>query len=201
MQKRQKGDAGYFRYERFRRSLLALILLLPSLLLFIIGIMRYGSNRNLLTVIAMVLLIPFGILVVSAVMVFLQKPIAAEDLRKIEAHKGDLLMAYELYVTHEKASTLLDAVAICGGEVAAYVSSKKGDASFTATYIEKALRAEGLPARVHIFTDLDAFLARLDGLNEHAGTLRKEARFRPNPNYPEDTGEELIWRTLCLISL
>ena len=58
MQKATKGQFGYFRYERMRRLLITIITVLFPAAVFVAGIIVYGTERNLLTVIALVLGIP-----------------------------------------------------------------------------------------------------------------------------------------------
>lgn len=125
MQKASKGQYGYFRYERMRRLLITIITVLLPAAIFVAGIIVYGSEKNLLTVLALVLVIPFAMAFVSLVMVYTHSSIPEEEYREIEEHAGTLTMAYELYVTHEKASTMVDAFAICGSTVVGLVTEKK----------------------------------------------------------------------------
>ena len=110
-------------------------------------------------------------------------------------------MAYELYVTHEKASTYVDAVAICGNNVVGFVSDPKADAAFTQEYIKKTLRSAGYSVNVNLMTNRDKFIERMDSLNEHAESLREGISFRPDSRYPDYNREEVIWAILTEISL
>ena len=200
MQKVSKGQFGYFRYERMRRLLITIITVLLPAAVFVAGIIIYGTEKNLLTVIALVLVIPFAMAFVSLVMVYTHSSIPEEEYREIEEHAGTLMMAYELYVTHEKASTMVDAFAICGNTVVGLVTDKKGDPKFTADYIKKVLRSNGIGANVALMTDRKHFLERLDSMNEHAESLR-DVKFRPDSRYPDYDLEQTIWMFLTQISL
>ena len=114
MKKASKGEYGYFRYERKRRALMTFILLLIPVTLFLIGFFIFGTEKNILLIFSMVMVIPFAMGVTGTVAVFLQKSIPEDVYQRIREHEGSLTMAYELYVTNEKASTMLDATAICG---------------------------------------------------------------------------------------
>ena len=200
MQKATKGQFGYFRYERMRRLLITIITVLFPAAVFVAGIIVYGTERNLLTVIALVLVIPFAMAFVSLVMVYTHSSISEEEYKEIEEHAGTLTMAYELYVTHETASTMVDAFAICGNTVVGLVTEKKGDPKFTADYIKKVLRSNGIGSNVALMTDRKHFLERLDSMNEHSESLR-DVKFKPDSRYPDYDLEQTIWIFLTPISL
>lgn len=200
MQKATKGQFGYFRYERMRRLLITIITVLFPAAVFVAGIIVYGTERNLLTVIALVLVIPFAMAFVSLVMVYTHSSISEEEYKEIEEHAGTLTMAYELYVTHETASTMVDAFAICGNTVVGLVTEKKGDPKFTADYIKKVLRSSGIGSNVALMTDRKHFLERLDSMNEHSESLR-DVKFKPDSRYPDYDLEQTIWIFLTQISL
>ena len=200
MQKATKGQFGYFRYERMRRLLITIITVLFPAAVFVAGIIVYGTERNLLTVIALVLVIPFAMAFVSLVMVYTHSSIPEDEYKEIEEHAGTLTMAYELYVTHETASTMVDAFAICGNTVVGLVTEKKGDPKFTADYIKKVLRSNGIGSNVALMTDRKHFLERLDSMNEHSESLR-DVKFKPDSRYPDYDLEQTSWIFLTQISL
>ena len=200
MQKATKGQFGYFRFERMRRLLITIITVLFPAAVFVAGIIVYGTERNLLTVIALVLVIPFAMAFVSLVMVYTHSSIPEDEYKEIEEHAGTLTMAYELYVTHETASTMVDAFAIWGNTVVGLVTEKKGDPKFTADYIKKVLRSNGIGSNVALMTDRKHFLERLDSMNEHSESLR-DVKFKPDSRYPDYDLEQTIWILLTQISL
>ena len=201
MKKVSKGEYGYFRYERKRRTLMTLILLLIPVTIFLIGYFIFGTEKNLLMVLSMVMVIPFAMGVTGTVAVFTRKSMPEDVYQRIREHEGNLTMAYELYVTHEQASTTLDAVAICGKNLVAYVSDAKADAAFTQDYIKRTMRTAGYGMDVKLMKNLDKFIERLDSLNEHAESLREGIDFTPDSQYPEYTREQMVWLTLAQISL
>ncbi|MCR5295447.1 MAG: hypothetical protein K6E30_09815 [Lachnospiraceae bacterium] len=201
MGKASKGEYGYFRFERKRRMILTFIFLGIPLIIFIAGLLLTGTEKSVFTVAAVVLVIPFAMSFTGLVTVFTQKSISDEAHEAISAHAGGLLMAYELYVTHEKASTFVDAFAICGNSVAGLVTGKKGDPAFTQEYVQKTLRAAGFSGiSVKLFREQEKFLERLDSMNAHADSLRQGLSYKVDPRYPDYNREELIWQTLLEIS-
>lgn len=72
---------------------------------------------------------------------------------------------------------MLEAVAICGEEVACYgvrVKHPKDVADMEA-YIQKTLQANGYRTHVKIFTELNRYLERLDSLNAHYKKMSSDA--------------------------
>ena len=201
MKKASKGEYGYFRYERKRRALMTFILLLIPVTLFLIGFFIFGTEKNILLIFSMVMVIPFAMGVTGTVAVFLQKSIPEDVYQRIREHEGSLTMAYELYVTNEKASTMLDAVAICGKNIVAYVSNEKADTAFTQDYIKRTMRTAGYGMDVKLMKNLDKFIERMDSMNEHAESLREDIPFTPDSQYPDYTREQMVWLTLTQISL
>lgn len=201
MNKVGKGEYGYFRSERKRRTGLLLLMLIIPVSLIIAGVIINGTVQNLLTVVACVSIIPCAMSLVSVIMVFLHSSLPEEEYRAISAHTGSLLMAYELYVTNEKASTYVDACAICGNNVVGFVSDPKADVNFTQDYIRKTLRSAGYSVSVNLMTNREKFIERMDSLNEHADSLREGIAFKPDSRYPDYNREEVIWTILTEISL
>ncbi len=201
MKKAGKGEYGYFRWERFRRSLISGILLIAAGVIIVTGIIMHGNLRNIFTVFGMVMMIPFAMSLTGTIMVFLHKSLPEDRYNAIHEREGSLLMAYELYVTNEKGNSMLDAVAICGSEIVGLVSEKRSDKDFTKEYITKVMRQNGYKVNVHLMDSLPRFLERMDSLNEHADSLREGIAFRKDERYPDYTREELIWHLLTRISL
>ena len=202
MKKAYKGEIGYFRHERMRRSLLSFLLLLVPVIILVSSFLYFGNQKNLMTVIGLVAFIPFAMQLTTTVAVFLHKSLPDEEAAAIKEHVGSLLMAYELFVTNEKGSTMADAFAICGSSVAGLVTEKKGSPDITKTHIEKTLRANGYKVTVQFFTELKPFLKRMDDMSARAESLRESAgTFKPDERYPDYTREEMIWHLLLRLSL
>jgi len=202
MKGKGKGEVGYFSSERRRRCILSFILLLVPLAVIVAGLLIFKGEKNLLTVIGLVLTIPFAMQLTTTIPVFLHKSVDDETAEKLKAHEGSLMMAYELYVTNEKGSTMVDAFAICGGTVVGLVTEKTDNLAFTKEYIEKTMRANGISATVQFLRELPAFLERMDSMNAHASSLREgNAAFKPDQRYPDYGKEQMIWHLLTRLSL
>ncbi|MBQ6376357.1 MAG: hypothetical protein IJJ52_01830 [Lachnospiraceae bacterium] len=192
MSKARKGEWGYFRSERKRRILMTVALLAIPVLILVSSYLYFGTRQNLMTVVAMVGMVPFAMSIVSTIMFFLRQSIPEEEYRSIAEHEGNLTVAYELYFTSEKQNALVDCIAICGTELVGLVTDPKTDARFAADHLTKMLRADGYRMHVHMLTDEKKFLERMDSLNAHADSLRAGLSYKPSPGYEEYGREDMI---------
>ena len=103
-----KGEFGYLKRERKRRIIIAAILLGVPLFIFISMWIYLGTRNTIWTIIALVGSLPGCKAVVDVIMVMLAKPVNPAVYKKIHAHQGDLVMAYEMYMTfYEKKCACL----------------------------------------------------------------------------------------------
>ena len=201
MKKIMKGYPGYFAAEKKRRAVLvALLFLLPALII-LSGILIFHSEKNILTVVGLVSVIPFAMQFSTSVLVFMQKSIPDELYQKIKPHEGSLLMAYELLLTSDKQNTYVEAAAICGRQIVGLVTDKKADLAYAKDHVEKIMRSNSIRVEVHFLTSPDKFVERLDSMNAHADSLREGISFQADSRYPDYTREEVIWHLLTQISL
>ena len=94
-----KGEFGYFKSEKRRRLLTTVILFLIPLTAYFIGWAYFKTRLTIVTVVVVVGCLPACKSAVSMIMVLLRSPLDAALYRKIHSHQGDLVMAYELYLT------------------------------------------------------------------------------------------------------
>ena len=131
---------------------------------------------------------------VSLIMILMRHPMDEKLYKEIRKHAGDLVMAYEMYMTFYEKSGYLDAVAVCGNTVVGYTSDPKADTAYLAEQSQKIIRKNGYKADVKI-------LKRLDSMNEHKESLRSGIKFTPDERYPDLSREELIKHTILAICL
>ncbi|MCI5648682.1 MAG: hypothetical protein ACI4EG_02420 [Fusicatenibacter sp.] len=202
----KKGERGYIRYEQKKRFLVTLGLFALPMILFIIGlVVTDGNKANIFTVIAMVGCLPACRSTVSFIMMMLQKPSETKTYEDICSHAGDLLMSYEMYITKETNSLMVEAAAFCGEEVACFTSRAKSAEQINEceAYLAKILRANGYRCHVKIFDREKAYLERLDSLNRNRLDLEKSAneKFTPDERYPLLSRDELVKHTMLTLAL
>lgn len=202
MLKSKKGLYGYFDMEKKRRLFITVFSFLIPLVIFVSGYIYNHSRQNILTIVAMVGLIPACLSLVSLIMVMMRRSIPKEEFDAIDPHIGSLTFAYELYMTSEKENAMVDCIVICGNEVVGLVTDPKTNVRFAQEHLQKMLKADGWSkVSVHMLADEKHFIERMDSLNAHEKELRAGISFTPREAYPGLDREDLIRLTALNISL
>lgn len=199
--KNRKGEFGYFKAEKKRRLLITIALFAVPLFIFFTAWIYHGSRLTIWTVVATVGCLPACKSMVSLIMILMRRPMDEKLYEQIRAHQGDLVMAYELYMTFYEKSGYLDAVAVCGNDVVGYSSDPKADTAFMAAEAQKIVRKNGYKVQIKILKDLRPFLERLDSMNAHKASLEEGIKFTPDERYPDLSRNELIKHTILALCL
>lgn len=160
----QKGDLGYIRSQKKKRTLLTAGMFAIPLIIFITGLIQTKTRLNMFTFVAIMGCLPASRCAVGMIMIWMQKPVSESVYQQIEDRAKNLSRAYELTVTAYEKNTALDSIVICGTHVAAYSSHEKTDCAFAETHITKILKGNGYKADVKIFKDLKSYLDRVSDL-------------------------------------
>ena len=129
--KAKKGEWGYLEAQRIRRLVITILLFSIPALIFMTSMLYFGTNKNIMTIVAMVGIVPASMSLVNLIMFLMRKSLPEEEYRAIHEHEGDLTVAYELYMTSEKQNAMVDCIAICGNEVVGLVTSIDGNKIFS----------------------------------------------------------------------
>ena len=197
----RKGDYGYIRSQKKKRTLYTILAFIAPLSVFFTGLFLKETRNNIFTVVAVVACLPACKLAVSMIMMYIQKSMSEEDYKEIEAHRHGLTLGYELVISAYEKQTYLDSLVVCGNNVVAYTSHEKSDIPFVEKHIEDILRQNGYYVKVKVCRRLADYTKRLDSLWEHRESLEKDIRFTPDEQYPDLTRNELIIHTIYAISL
>ena len=197
----RKGEFGYFKVEKKRRLLITLALFVVPLFIFFSAWIYHGSRLTIWTVVATVGCLPACKSTVSLIMILMRRQMDEGLYQQIRSHEGELVMAYEMYMTFYEKSGYVDAIAVCGNDVVGYSSDPQTDAAFIGAEAQKILRKNGYKVHVKILKDLRPFLERLDSMNEHKDSLEEGIKFTPDERYPDLSRNELIKHTILAICL
>ena len=203
MKRTPKGKAGYVRYEKLKRFLIMLLMFAIPIGIYISAYMITGTNRNIMTIVAVVGIVPAARFAVNWIMIMMSRdaePAAVETTEKIA---GDLVHGYELTVTAYEGRMPLDAVVVCGNEVVCL--STKGDKSqfaFMEKHITRILNSnQYFNSNVRIIQDLKHYEDRIRQLAADPQKYREGITFTPDERYPDLSREELIFHTIMAVSL
>ena len=203
MKRVRKGQAGYVKYERVKRLLITLLMFALPLGLYFIGIVVTGSNKNILTVVSVVGILPAARAMVSWIMTMLSKEAPEEIIACTEKNAGSLVHGFELMVTAYEGRMPLDAVVVCGNNVACYATYGKSEQDeFMQTHIEKILATNGYRGvKAKIFRSRKQYEERIVSLTEHAESLREGIKCTPDPKYPDLNRDEMVLHTIMAIAI
>ena len=165
--KQPKGTFEHIGYRRKVDILVTIVLFAMALGLYVIGRITTGSNRNLLTIVAVLGLLPACKMVVDVVMCFRVKPCKETDRVNIDAAVGDLYGQYNMLFTSYDKNFMIDHLVITSNSIIGYSSSDKFDDKAFQAHLSDLLRKEGIKdTLIKVFTSPDKYTNRLKELNE-----------------------------------
>ena len=197
----EKGEFGYFSSEKKKRILITAVMLGVPLFIFATAWIYFKSRLTIWTVIAVVGCLPGCKSLVSLIMILMRRPMDQKLYQTIHAHQGNLVMAYEMYMTFYEKSAYIDAIAVCGNTVVGYSSDPRIDTDFMASEAQKLLQKNGYRVDIKILRELKPFLERLDSMNEHRESLEEGIKFKPDERYPDYSRNDMIRHTILALCL
>ena len=98
----RKGCYGYLAYQKKTSLIRTILFFALSLAIYIMGILSTGSNRNLLTIVAVLGCLPACKSAVSTIMFFRASGCSETAKKKIAAYDDILTGFYDMYFTSYK---------------------------------------------------------------------------------------------------
>ncbi len=202
MKKVTKGHYGYIRYEKRKRLFQTVILFLLPLGLLIIGIVTTGTRMNLLTVVAVVGVLPACRSLVGLIMMFLQKSMPEKRYEQAKDAAKDLTAGYEMIFTAYEHTTNVEALVVCGYQVVCYTPDKKTDPAYLEKHIRQILSSnQYTDEQVKVMKDFKQYLQRVEMIAKDPEHYREGIIFEPDERYPDLSRDELVYHTLLAICL
>lgn len=165
-QKTAKGDYGYYNRKRKQVIFLTILYFGISIALYIIGYATTKSNKNLLTVFAVLGMLPASKSAVSMIMYLRYHGCSREDYQLLHQAVEPFLHAYGLVLTTYKKNYEVAACIVKNGYVYAYLSNHTDAEQELQKHISDMAKQNGYKAAVFVFTKSNDFMKRL---NELAG--------------------------------
>lgn len=157
-----KGEFGYLQRQKKLEIIKTIIFFGLSLGLMLMGYLSTGTKANLLTVVAVLGLLPSCKSLVSVIM-YLRIPAYDETIwQSIEEKKQSVTVLYNMYLTSYKNIFPINAFAIRGNLIIGYTAFEKCEAELCQTHIQDLGKMNGLTnLTVKIFKDQKKFEERL----------------------------------------
>ncbi len=163
-----KGTPGYFKNRKIKTGMAMASGYLLVLLLFFTGIIVFADRGNLLTVAAILMMLPTGKMTVNFLMYPRKGQADAAEFDEMCKSYDKLTILADIFITPEKKSIELPYVAIDKAHVLVYCADKKLDTTYHGKYIKDFLKRSDITVDVSFYTDLNKFKKRLAALNSSA---------------------------------
>ena len=185
-QKRNKGEYAYPIYEKQRVILRTVIYFAISLAVFLLGYFSTGTKENLLTIVAVLGLLPSCKSLVSVIMYLRIPKFSHEIYEEVAKNAGTVKTIYSMYLTSYKLNFPINCFAVRGGNLIGYTEFDTCDTDACEKHIKDIFNQNTIKGiTVKVFKEQRKFMDRLSQLE----TLDKGGK------------EDEILTLLCDISL
>lgn len=165
MKKVKKGQAGYLAFKMKAQILRTIIYFVLCILIFGLGYWQTGSKENLLTVVAVVGILPSSKALVDVIVRIPYRTIKPEIAEEIAQKSNYLTVIYDLIITSSEKIMPVACIVISGNKIFGYTDNKKVDVNLVASNIKKMLASHDYDVSVKILNEYKPFLSRVEGLN------------------------------------
>lgn len=167
MQRIKKGEYRYIKSQKKWAAAKTALLFLVSLSLYLSGYITTGSNKNLLTIVAVLGCLPASKSAVNLIM-YLRAKGCGEELRgKVAAHAGTLPALYDCVLTTYEASYEIPHMVFRGNNLIGIALDPKCRTASVEKHLSEMCGRNGIKdVNVKIFTDITKYLNRLVQLQE-----------------------------------
>lgn len=162
-----KGSYGYLQNRKRYTVLRTLIFFGISAALYGIGYATTGSNKNLLTIVAVLGCLPACKSLVNCILFIRAKGCSAGLQSALSAYDEKLTVFYDLYFTSYQKNFSISHMVLKGGILCGITEDAACDVQQAQKHLEKMLVQEGIKnVTVHIFSQEDKYIDRLSRLSE-----------------------------------
>lgn len=162
-----KGSFGYIQNRRKFTALRTILYFALSISLYVAGYVTTGSNKNLLTIVAVLGCLPSCKSAVNFI-IFLRAKGCSQELRDaVEKFETELTSFYDLYFTSYQKNYQVSHMVLKGNVLCGITESEKCDVNEAQKHLEQMLSQEGIKnMTVKIFSDRRKYIDRLSQLVE-----------------------------------
>ena len=169
MQRIKKGEYGYISSQKKWTAVKTAALFLMSLSLYLSGYITTGSNKNLLTIVAVLGCLPAGRSAVNMIMFLRARGCDGALHERIAAHAGALPALYDCVLTSYENTFEVPHMVFKGNSLIGVAVASGFRTADCEKHLKKMCENNGVrDVTVKIFTDVPGYLRRLDQLRELA---------------------------------
>ena len=163
----KKGCYGYIGNHKVVTAIRTLVYFAVSIGLYVMGYVTTGSNKNLLTIVAILGCLPACKSMVNFIL-FLRAEGCSEELQsQVCAYDGKLVTFYDMYFTSYQKNFSVSHMVLKGNVLCGITESPKCDCKAAEEHLEKMLKQEGIKnMTVKIFSQSNKYIDRLSQLTD-----------------------------------
>lgn len=177
MRKCQKGMPGYLRSRLKIEILRTVIYFAVVAAVYLLGYSQTHSNKNLLTVVAVVGCLPACKALVGVITRIPYQSVDQAAAEEVAAKSAHLTAIFDLVVTSSEKIMPIDCIVISGDKVFGYASNKKTELKYTASYLRRMLEDNGMEGvSVKLFDEFRSFLSIVEGLENIAAIEKADTK-------------------------
>lgn len=160
--RQRKGEFGYPPYERKRVIIRTAAYFLISIAVFLLGYFSTGQKENLLTIVAVLGLLPSSKSLVSVVMYFKIPRFSETVYQEISGRESSVPVIFSLYLTSYRSDFPINCFAVRAGSLIGYTEFPDCNAAACEEHIQGILKQNGFKnITVKIFHEKARFVERL----------------------------------------
>ncbi|MBQ8527719.1 MAG: hypothetical protein IJ429_04520 [Lachnospiraceae bacterium] len=173
-QKIQRRDKGYLAWKRKREIIKTAIFFAVPVILFIAGYITTKTRLNLLTVVAVLGMLPASRSLVTLIMYLKSHGITEEDYAVIAPYADKLTGGYDnVFTTYDKTYEV-PSVVVRSGNVCGYSFGDQKMLNALEKHLETSIKKDGYSVNVKIFDNIEAYKTRLESLNKLEETQQEK---------------------------
>lgn len=163
----RKCDFGYAKRHLIITLILSVIMLSMSLAIYFLGIHIKGDNKNLLTLVAVLGMLPAGKEIVNLIMCFKASKFACDEvinkeITDITNNVEKIYIRYDLYITSYDVSFPVEAITCFDDSLVGYSGYDKFNHKKFEEHVKLLLSQNGLSvSNIKIFDNKNKFYERL----------------------------------------
>lgn len=174
MKKCEKGTPGYLEYKKKVEIIRTVVYFLLVAAVYLLGYSQTHTNKNLLTVVAVVGCLPACKALVGVITRLPYPSIDPKRAEEVRALSPHMTSVFDLVVTSRDKIMPIDAIVISGNKVFGHLTGKKADPQYTEKHIRSILLENNFKdVSVKMYPDYKKFLSRIEGL-ENIAAVEKE---------------------------
>lgn len=172
---KNKGTFGYIAHRKKAEVIKTVIMFLIPLSLFLAGLIATKSRLNVLTIVAVLGMLPASKSAVLMIMYLKGHGITQEDYALYAPCMKDMICSYDnIFTTYEKAYEI-PALVVRGGNICGISAARYDKIHDLEKHIENCVRQEGYSVNVKFFDKKEAFLERLKSISALSESEKEEA--------------------------